>query len=272
MRICLENVRKQAPLVHCITNYVTMNDVANMILACGAKPIMADDAGEVEEITAASKSLVINIGTLQQQRIPAMLAAGKCANRLGHAVLLDPVGVGASRLRMETVQRLRQEISFDVIRGNMSEIKALVGGLYLDCGVDASSADAVSAEHLAETVVFAKEAARKLGSIVAITGALDLISDGEKCYVISNGRPEMSHITGTGCMLSGMMAAYLAVGRDEPLVATAASVCAMGLAGEIAWNHLDSGEGNATYRNRLIDAVYQMEGDTLERGAKYEVR
>lgn len=272
MREYLENVRLQAPMVHSITNYVTANDVANIIFACGAKPIMADDPREVEDITALSKALNINIGTLQQRTVPSMLAAGKVANALGHKVLLDPVGVGASKWRTETVESLMQEIRFDVIRGNMSEIKCLVGLQKASGGVDALPADAVTEENIEEAVAFAKAAAEKLGCVLAITGAIDLVTDHRSCYVIRGGRSEMSYVTGSGCQLSGMMTAFLAANSEHTLQAAVAAVCAMNVAGEIAWRNLKPEEGNATYRNRIIDAVYRMDGDILERGANYELR
>ena len=187
-------------------------------------------------------------------------------------MLLDPVGAGASRLRTETALKLMEEISFDVIRGNISEIKTLAYGSGSTKGVDADVAEAVTEENLDEAVAFVKAFAAKAGCIAAVTGAIDLVSDGSDCYVIRNGRPEMGRITGTGCQLSGMMTAFVAANKGQELKAAAAAVCAMGLAGEIGWNYMQEGEGNATYRNRIIDAVYNMDGKTLEQGAKYEVR
>ena len=268
----LENVRIKAPMVHCITNYVTANDVANMILACGAKPIMADDSNEVEEITALSQGLNMNIGTLQERTVSSMLAAGRRANELKHPVLLDPVGVGASRWRMEMAEKLMKEIQLDVIRGNMSEIKSLLGVSKGSGGVDALDSDAVTEQKVEEAVAFAKEAAEKLGCVLAITGAIDLVTDGKTCYVIRGGRAEMSHVTGTGCQLSGMMTAFLAANPENILQAAATAVCVMNVAGELAWEQLRPEEGNATYRNRIIDAVYRMDGELLERRANYEVR
>lgn len=269
---CLENVRKKVPLVHNITNYVTVNDVANVLLACGGSPIMSDDSDEVEEITSICQGLNINIGTLNQSTIPSMFLAGKKANDLGHQVLLDPVGAGASRLRTETAVNLMKEIKFDVIRGNISEIKTLALGSGSTKGVDADVADKVTEDTLANTVAFVKAFAKKTGSIIAITGAIDLVADNERCFVIRNGRPEMGKITGTGCQLSGLMTAFLAANPDKLLEAAAAAVCTMGLAGEIGWRMMQPFDGNSTYRNRIIDAIYHMDGATLEEGAKYEVR
>ena len=204
--------------------------------------------------------------------IEGMLKAGHKANELGHVVLLDPVGAGASSLRTNTAVKLMQELKLNVIRGNISEVKTLAAGSGTTKGVDADVSDAVSEENLDEAVAFAKKFAEKSGSIVAITGAIDLVSDGEKCYVIRNGRPEMGRITGTGCQLSGLMTAYLVANPEQKLEAAAAAVGAMGLAGEIGWSYMQKGDGNSTYRNRIIDAIYNMTKEQLDEGAKYEVR
>lgn len=269
---CLENVRKTTPLVHNITNYVTVNDVANVLLACGGSPIMSDEPEDVEDITSICGGLNINIGTLNQSSIKGMFLAGKKANELGHKVLLDPVGAGASALRTNTAVKLMEEIKFTVIRGNISEIKTLALGSGTTKGVDADVADAVTEDTLDQAVAFVKNFAKSTGSIVAITGAIDLVSDSEKCYVIRNGRAEMGKITGTGCQLSGMMTAFIVANPGNELEAAAAAVCTMGLAGEIGWSNMQKGDGNSTYRNRIIDAIYNMDKDTLDKGAKYEVR
>lgn len=272
LKPCIQNVREMAPLVHSITNYVTVNDVANVILACGGSPIMSDEPEDVCDITAICGGLNLNIGTLNQRTIQAMFVAGKRANELGHPVLLDPVGAGASRLRTETAQKLLQELKIDIIRGNMSEIKTLAQGFGTTKGVDADLADAVTKETLEEAVGFVKKFAQERGCMVAVTGAIDLVSDGNRCFVIHNGRPEMGKVTGTGCQLSGMMAAFLVANPQQKLEAAAAAVCAMGLAGEIGWNYMRPEDGNSTYRNRIIDAIYNMDGDMLEKGARYELR
>ena len=269
---CLDNVRRTVPLVHNITNYVTVNDVANILLACGGSPIMSDEPEDVEDITAICGGLNINIGTLNQRSIQGMFRAGKKAAELGHVLLLDPVGAGASALRTNTAVELMQALPFTVIRGNISEIKTLALGSGTTKGVDADVADAVTEANLDAATAFVKDFARKSRAIVAVTGAIDLVSDGERCYVIRNGRAEMGKITGTGCQLSGMMTAFLVANPDHRLEAAAAAVCAMGLAGEIGWSRMAEGDGNSTYRNRIIDAVYHMDGAALEKGAKYEVR
>ena len=269
---CIENVRKGVPLVHNITNYVTVNDVANILLACGGSPIMSDEPEDVEDITAICGGLNINIGTLNQRSIQAMFRAGEKAASLGHVLLLDPVGAGASALRTNTAVELMEKLPFTVIRGNISEIKTLALGSGTTKGVDADVADAVTEETLPQAIQFVKDFAQRSKAIIAITGAIDLVSDGETCYVIRNGRPEMGKITGTGCQLSGVMTAYITANPDNQLEAAAAAVCVMGLAGEIGWGNMQEGDGNATYRNRIIDAIYNMTPEQLEEGANYEVR
>lgn len=269
---CFDNVRSNSPLVHNITNYVTVNDVANVLLACGGSPIMSDEPDDVVDITSICGGLNINIGTLNKRSIEAMYLAGERANQLGHVVLLDPVGAGASALRTNTAVGLMNSIKFDVVRGNISEIKTLALGSGTTKGVDADVADSVTEENLDSAVEFVKKFARDCGSIVAITGAIDLVSDGEKCYVIRNGRPEMGRITGTGCQLSGLTTAFVVANPDNKLEAVAAAVCTMGLAGEIGFERMQPGDGNSTYRNRIIDVIYNMTGEELENGAKYEIR
>lgn len=268
----LANVRREAPIIHCITNYVTANDCANILLACGASPIMADDEGEVEEITALCRSLVLNIGTLNRHTIPAMLAAGRRAKALGHPVVLDPVGAGASVLRTETALRLLREVRPDVVRGNVSEIKTLALGSGGTRGVDASVADRVTEGNLPQAVEFAKGFARETGAVVAVTGAIDIVADAETAYCIRNGHADMSGITGTGCQLSALTAAFAAANPAERFKAAAAAVCAMGLCGEKAHARLAPPDGNASYRSYIIDAVCNITAEELDRGAKYEVR
>lgn len=267
----LDQVRRSHPLIHNITNYVTVNDCANILLACGGSPIMADDIGEAAEITSICGGLNINMGTLNQRTIPAMFAAGKKAGELGHPIVLDPVGAGASQLRTKTAAELINEVPVSVIRGNISEIKALASGSGSTKGVDADISDAVTKDRLDEAVRFAKEFAQKTGAVIAITGAIDIVADAETAYCIFNGHPMMSAVTGTGCQLSALTAAFITANQDAALEAAAAAVCMMGICGEIAGERLSDADGNAAYRNYLIDAVYRMDGDTLESRAKYEI-
>ena len=272
LNVMLENLRNKCPLIHNITNYVTVNDCANITIACGASPIMADDKDEVKEITTICAGLNINIGTLNSRTIESMLIAGKQSNELNHPVVLDPVGAGASKLRTETAMKLLDEVKFSVIRGNISEIKTLALGSGTTKGVDADVSDKVTEDNLDDVIAFAKGFAKKTGSVIAITGAIDIVADSEKAYIIYNGHPMMSSITGTGCQLSAMTAAFVSANPHHPLEAAASAVCTMGYAGEIAYKRLSKLDGNSTYRNYIIDAIYNMTPGMLEKGAKYEVR
>ena len=219
-----------------------------------------------------------------------MLAAGKRANELGHPAVLDPVGAGASRLRTETALKLIDEIRFDVIRGNISEIKTLAAcmsgasGKNAACGgsgdsavsstkgVDADIADKVTEENLDSAVAFVKEFSERTGAVIAVTGAIDIVAGDGTAYIIRNGHPMMSSITGTGCQLSALTAAFVTANRDCVLGAAAAAVIAMGVCGETAFKRLGELDGNATYRNYIIDAVYRLTPEDLKRGADYEMR
>lgn len=259
----LAEIRRKAPLIHCITNYVTVNDVANVLLAIGARPVMADDPAEAEEITALAAGLCLNIGTLNARTIPSMLLAGVRARVLGYPVVLDPVGAGASVLRTETALRLLDEVRPTVIRGNISEIRTLAVGTGTTSGVDADAADAVTEENLAASADFLRAFAARTGALVAVTGAVDLVTDGRDCYVVRNGRAEMGRVTGTGCQLSALLAAALAAAPDEALAAVTETVALMGVAGELAWERMGEHEGNASYRTRIIDSIYRMTDEEL---------
>jgi hydroxyethylthiazole kinase len=269
----LEQVRVKGPLVHNITNYVTVNDCANILLACGGSPIMSDDVMEVEEITSICGGLNINIGTLNQSTIPSMFLAGKKANECMHPVILDPVGAGASKLRTTTALKLMEEVQFTVIRGNISEIKTLAFGYGSTKGVDADVTDVVTEDNLEDVISFARKFAIQSKAIIAITGAIDLVVGEDKAVVIRNGHPVMAKITGSGCMLTALIAAYLTANQEAPLLATAAAISAMGVSGELAHekmliNHI----GNSSYRNYLIDEIYNLSGEELNLCARYQVK
>ncbi len=269
----VDNTRLKTPLVHNITNYVTVNDCANMLLACGASPIMADDAGEVEEITSICNALVINIGTLNERTVKSMLLAGRKANELGHPVVLDPVGAGASSLRTSTTFQLLKEVKFSVIRGNISEIKTVALGSGTTKGVDADVSDTVTEENLGEAIAFAQGLSRKTGAVIAITGAIDIVADAGRAYVIRNGHALMSKITGTGCMLTTVIAAYCAANPEDMTSATAAAVSAMGFCGEAAYEKLQKEKGGtSSYRAYIIDFMSNLDGETLQGGLKVESR
>lgn len=270
----IENVKNKTPLVHNITNYVTVNDCANILLACGGSPIMADDIEEVEEITSICSALVINIGTLNSRTVESMLKAGKKANELSIPVILDPVGAGASRLRTDTAFKLLDEIKFAVIRGNMSEIKtvgrAAASGTR---GVDASMSDSITEENIDEAVRYINSLSEKLSAVVAVTGAIDIVSDGTKTYAIRNGHPMMSRISGTGCMLTSVIGAYCGANKDNIIDAAAAAVCIMGLCGELAYEKMKrNDDGTSLLRSYLIDYMSKIDADMLKEGAKIEIR
>lgn len=270
----IAQVRAKVPLIHNITNYVTVNDVANILLACGGSPIMADDEAEAEDITSICSGLNINIGTLNSRTIQSMILAGKRATSMGKVVVLDPVGAGASVLRTKTAKMLMQEIPFSVIRGNVSEIKALFDGASSTKGVDADLADKVTEENLDEAVVFVKECSKASGAVIAMTGAIDVVGDSEKVYAIRNGNALMSSISGTGCMLSGVVAAYCVANQDSLVDAAAIAVATMGLCGEIAYQRLEETPmgGTSSYRTFIIDAMSNISDEMLEKDIKIERR
>jgi len=260
----LERNRSVSPLVHCISNYVTANDCVNLLLASGASAIMADDTEEVEEITAMCQALVINLGTPNPRRLEAMRKAGAAANRLGHPVVLDPVGVGGSALRRAAAVQLLQSVRFSVIRGNASEIRTLADGSSAHRGVDAD-------DDCGDTSALARQLARSSGAVVALTGAEDIVTDGQRTCLVRNGHPMMRTVTGAGCQLSALIGAYAAASPDKPLDAAFAAVCAMGLCGELAHHRMTQLDGNASYRNYIIDAMFRLDGTALEEGANYEI-
>ena len=268
-----ESVKKKTPLTHMITNYVTVNDCANILLSCGGSPIMADDRDEAAEITSICSALAINIGTLNARTIESMLIAGKKANELGRPVVLDPVGVGASRLRTDTAFRLLEEVNFAVIRGNASEIKTLALGSGTTKGVDADLKDAVGEDNLPEAIDFVGAIARKYGAIVAMTGEIDIVSDGAATYIIRNGHAMMSRVSGTGCMLTGMVAAFCGANPGNMLEAAAAAVALMGVCGETAYAKLEKLDaGTSTYRTLLIDEAGLIDTGKLNEVIRVEVR
>ena len=230
---------------------------------------MADSPEEVEEITAVSSGLYLNLGTLHHSSVSAMRAAGSRAGELGIPILLDPVGVGASRFRRETARALLDALPIGVIRGNASEIKTLVLGSSGVRGVDAD--DPVRGETPESIAVLARTLAEKTGAVVAVTGAVDVVTDGRKTVQIQNGHPMMCRVTGTGCQLSALMAAFVAANPGQRLEGAAAAVCAMGLCGEIAYARLSGPEGTGSYQVFLMDAISRLTPEALEEGARYDL-
>lgn len=263
----LEKVRQTKPLVHCITNYVSAHDCANILLACGASPIMADDLAEAAEISARCNALTLNIGTLNARTVESMLAAGQRAGELRHPILLDPVGAGASQYRTQTAERLIQTLPVTAIRGNVSEIWALAGLSNRTQGVDACPSEEITLSNWKQADAMAKQLAQKTGAIIAISGPLDLITDGKKTFYISNGCEEMTHYVGCGCMLSALSSAFLSV--ESSVESLAAAFTLMGIAGEIAKEKMiQTNGGSASLGKFIIDAVYNMNDETFHKNER----
>jgi hydroxyethylthiazole kinase len=243
----LTRIREKRPLIHHITNFVVMNDTANLTLALGALPVMAHAKEEVAEMVAAAGALVLNPGTLTPEWIDAMLIAGRRANELGIPVVYDPVGVGATQLRNETGQLFLDTLRLAVVRGNSGEIGALAGAGGLVKGVE-------SIEGVKDPLQVARDLARKYHTVVAITGQRDIISDGQRVLGVDNGHAMLKTITGSGCMATTAVAVFCAVESDH-LIAAAAALACYGLAAQYA--ALDA-KGPGTFRSALLDAVYQL--------------
>lgn len=246
----LQNVKERAPIVHTITNFVTVNDCANIILAAGGSPTMAQDIGEVEEITRMCQSLVLNLGAIGC--LDAMVKAAQENNRLGHPVVLDPVAAGASTLRNNAVKTLLQNVHVSVIRGNVSEIKALALGTSSVKGVDASYEDLLSAQNLSKTARLAQALSASTQAVVAISGPVDIVADTQNACAIHNGHPMMARITGSGCMLTALIGAFVGANPQNLFNATLAAVGAMGLCGELAAQKVQQeGSGTGSFRTYL---------------------
>lgn len=243
----LNQVRKKSPLVHNITNYVVMNNTANALLAIGASPVMAHSADEVEEMIAIASSLVINIGTLSDQWIKAMVLAGKAANKKGIPVIFDPVGAGATTYRTKTCLLIIKECKPSVIRGNASEIMALVNSQGQTKGVD-STASSDSA--IDSAMILAKNT----GSVVVISGPTDYITDGNQIAEVRNGSEMMAKVTGLGCTATAITGAFTAVNNNFFEAATHA-MAIMGIAGELATAR---SEGPGTMQLHFLDELYKI--------------
>ena len=250
LELC-KKVQESRPIIHCITNHVTVNDCANMLLAAGASPTMAHHPKEVAEVTQGCHSLVCNLGATDDYE--AMLVAAKAADEAGHPIVIDPVGVGGSSFRREQFWKLTDVSCSTCIRGNFSEIQALSENQATITGVDAA-ADELTLEERERVV---KALSRRLGCMVVASGAVDIISDGERCIHITNGTPVMTRITGCGCMSSVLIGAYLAV--ENSIEAVASACAAMGICGELAEKRMTEQQGGTmTFRTQLIDEMSKL--------------
>lgn len=265
-----QRIREQSPLVHCLTNHISITDCANIALALGARPIMAEHPAEAEEITQNADALVCNLGNITDERMQSILISGKTAKDRQIPVILDLVGVGCSSLRRKFSQECAGRFHPTVLKGNISEIKAFAGEESHASGIDAGTADQVTEETLGETCRWLAGLSRRFGSIIFVTGAYDLISDGTDTYIVSNGCKDMGRITGTGCMLSVVAAAFAGVLGNVPketLVYALAYAAAMyGICGETALDGFYVGSG----RVRLFDCVDQITDEDIKEKMKVE--
>ena len=253
----LIRIKEYRPLIHHITNYVTMNDCANAVLAIGGSPIMAKDPSEAEEVAAMSKALVLNMGTPDNNNFRSMLLAGKKAKEMNIPVIFDPVGAGTTSFRREICCKLLSDIKPDVIRGNISEIMYLAGKELCSCGVD-SNWDIDNAAGIVQGL------AKDLNCIVAATGRKDLVSDGSTAYIINNGHEMLSKITGAGCMASSLVGTFCSMTEDY-LTGAVAGVMVMGISGQLANECLMPNEGIGMFKVRLFDSMYNLNKDIFMR-------
>ena len=266
----LRLVRENAPLVDCITNFVTVNDCANIILAAGGSPSMAADIREIGETAAASAALVCNLGAVDL--VDSMIVGGQAAGKAGRPVILDPVAAGDTALRRRASAALLDAVRFTVIRGNASEIRALALGQAAGSGVDVSESDKITEQSLPLAVSIARTLAKRTGSVVAVSGPIDIVTTADETVLLRNGCATMSRITGSGCMLTALLGAFCGAQPDRPLEAACAAVAAMGIAGEKAEaRRLANGTGNATFRTDLIDAVFDLTEEEMEANVRYEI-
>jgi hydroxyethylthiazole kinase len=241
----LENLRSSSPLIHHITNAVTINDCANITLALGGSPVMADSPEEASEMAGFAGALVINMGTLHPSAILSMIEAGIRAREMGKPVIFDPVGAGATQFRRNTAEEILRKVRPSIIKGNASEIKFLAGEASNQRGVDSMDSEADQA---------AIALARSSGAIVAATGAIDTVTDGKSMYKIGGGTAMLGRITGTGCMTSSLVGCFCSV-MSSHLFAAILGILAMKLAGEKAQKALKPGQGTGQFRINLFDAI-----------------
>lgn len=251
LKEAFEALQNKCALIHHITNYVTVNDCANVVLAIGASPIMADELSEVEEMVGICDALVLNIGTANERTIASMLKAGKAANAKGIPVVLDPVGVGATMFRRQSVAKPMDTISFSVIRGNMAEIKTIAG-------LEAKSAGVDSLEEESDGAKIALNLAKKLGCVIAITGKIDVVSDGILCYTLQNGDMALTQVTGTGCMSTSLIGSFIGASNNA-FASALAGILTMSISGELA----EKSKGIGSFHTSLINRIGQMDLRTI---------
>ena len=256
----LVKVKEKKPIIHHITNFVTMNDSANIALAIGGSPLMAFDENEVIDAVNLASCLVINIGTLNSNNYNGILLAAKRANEINIPIILDPVGVGLSKYRLNLVDKLLRDFKISIIRGNMLEIGTLAGMNFKNTGIDSYIKNE-------DGKGMAKSLSKKLNSIIAITGEIDIISDGVMVYSVHNGTNLLSKVTGTGCMTTSLIGAYSGI-TDDYLLSTIAGIMTMGVSGELALESLNEDDGIGTFKVKLFDSIYNLKGEILIKRGK----
>ena len=254
-------IRDRQPLVHHITNNVTINDCANVTLAIGGSPVMATSIEEVADMVHLADALVINFGTINELMYAAMIHAGQAANKKGIPVVFDPVGVGATRYRTEMANDFLKKVNVAIVRGNATEVYALIGGKAITRGVDAGELE-ISKEELAV------QASQQLQAITVISGEHDVISNGVTSVQIDNGDLWLPRITGTGCMSTSLIACFAGI-TDDWFSAAVAGMSVMSLAGENAKHELDGNDGIGTYRMKLMDGIFQMDEHIWKEGVRF---
>lgn len=252
----LQKIKSEKPLIHNITNFVVMNYTANILLAIGASPVMAHSIKEVEEMISIARALVLNIGTLQDDWVSSMICAGKAANKKGIPVVLDPVGSGATSLRTDSVKRIMSEIEISVLRGNASEVFSLSSSDVKTRGVDSSLSISD------EIIESGKKLALEKKCIIAISGVEDYITDGSRVFCVKNGHPIMTKVTGTGCGLTSVIAAFCAVSGTDKIEATAAAFGFYGLCAELA---AEISEKPGSFSVAFLDTIYSAGEKEIER-------
>ena len=272
----LNEVKSKNPLTHCITNFVTVNDCANAVLAIGASPIMSEDIEEVAEVVSIADALVINIGKLSHEQVEAMKISSAQANKINTPVILDPVGVGISQLRNKVTLEIIENYKLAAIRGNITEIKTIakLTGIISESntakGVDVSESDIITQDNLNENADVISKLAAKLDTVILASGPIDILSDGETTIAIDNGDEMMPYITGSGCMLSSIVGSC--IGATNPLEGTMLAALLMTIAGEKARSKVDSeNAGTGSLRAYLIDYLYKLDGQTLINKSNIEI-
>jgi hydroxyethylthiazole kinase len=257
--VCLNRVRTEKPLIHHLTNWVTIYDCANIVKVFGASPVMAHASEEVADMAGIANALVLNIGTLTSDFVQSMILAGKGANKKGIPVVLDVCGAGATKFRDDKCFDLLDSVRVSIIKGNSSEIASIAGERVSTKGVDASAVDR-------DLLDIARDLATKRSSTVVITGKEDIVADSSRAVLVKNGHPMMANIVGTGCMATSVIGTFAAVEKDLVAASVAGLVC-YEVAAELA---AEKALGPGSFKERLFDAVYNLDGKTVDRMQRTE--